>query len=97
MLKRFLTVSLCLLALTVSGLAQMKKSPMQKAAGPAPDRASVQKVWDGWSTLNPDNVAQFYATGPHTFYDIAPLKYSNWDDYAKGARNLVSNYKSARF
>jgi ketosteroid isomerase-like protein len=93
--KRLLTVALCLLTLTLS--AQTKKSPMKAPAGPVPDKAYLQKIWDGWSTLNPDNVAQFYATGPHTFYDIAPLKYSNWDDYAKGARNLVSNYKSARF
>jgi hypothetical protein len=72
MSKRLLTVSLCLLALTLS--AQTKKSPMKAPAGPAPDKAYLQKIWDGWSTLNPDNVAQFYATGPHTFYDIAPLK-----------------------
>ncbi|HME36753.1 MAG TPA: nuclear transport factor 2 family protein [Candidatus Sulfotelmatobacter sp.] len=97
MLKRFLTVSLCLLALTVSGLAQMKKSPMQKAAGPAPDRASVQKVWDGWSTLDPANVAQFYATGPHTFFDIAPLKYGSWDEYSNGVKGVLAGYKSAKF
>ena len=62
--KRFLTVSLCLLALTLSGFAQTKKPAMKKAAaGPAPDKASLQKIWDGWSTLDPANVAKFYATG----------------------------------
>src|SRR5882724_5669700 len=63
-MKRLLTVSLCLLVLTLSGFAQAKKSPMKKASGPAPDKASLQKIWDGWSTLDPANVAKYYAPGP---------------------------------
>jgi ketosteroid isomerase-like protein len=97
MWKRFLSISLCLLALTLSGWAQMKKSPMRKAAGPVPDKSFMQKIWDGWSTLNPANVAQYYATGPHTFFDIAPLKYGSWDEYMKGTQALVAGYKSAKF
>jgi len=96
-MKRLLAVSLCLLALTLSGFAQAKKSPMKKPAGPAPDKAYLQKIWDGWSTLDPANVAKFYATGPHTFFDIAPLKYGSWDEYSKGAQGLVAAYKSAKF
>ncbi len=81
------TVSLCLLALTLSGFAQTKKPAMKKStAGPAPDKAYLQKIWDGWSTLDPANVAKYYATGPHTFFDIAPLKYNSWDEYEKGAK-----------
>jgi len=84
-MKRLLTVSLCLLALTLSGFAQTKKSSIKKtAAGPVPDRAFMQKIWDGWSTLDPANVAKYYATGPHAFFDIAPLKYASWDEYQAG-------------
>jgi ketosteroid isomerase-like protein len=97
MLKRLLTVSLCLLALTMAAAAQTKKSPMKKVAGPAPDKAYLQKIWDGWSTLDPANVAQFYATGPHVFFDIAPLKYGSFDEYSKGVKDVVANYKSAKF
>lgn len=97
MLKRFLTILLCLLALPALGSAQMKKSPMKKAAGPAPDKAYLQKIWDGWSTLDPANVEKFYATGPHTFFDIAPLKYGSWDEYEKGVKTELANYKSAKF
>jgi ketosteroid isomerase-like protein len=98
MLKRFLTVSVCLLTLTLSSFAQMKKSDMKKSsAGPAPDKAYLQKIWDGWSTLNPDNVAEHYATGPHTFFDIEPLKYGSWDEYQKGVKGLADKYKSAKF
>ena len=96
--NRFITVSLCLLALTLAGSGQMKKAaPKPSHAGPAPDQAYLQKIWDGWSTLDTANVAKFYATGPHTFFDIAPLKYDSWDEYEKGVKNVVSGYKSAKF
>src|SRR5579885_29233 len=95
MTKRLLTMSFCLLALTLS--AQTKKSPMKKSAGAAPDKAYLQKIWDGWSTLDPANTAKFYATGPHTFFDIAPLKYDSWDQYEKGVKGVLSGYKSAKF
>jgi ketosteroid isomerase-like protein len=96
-MKRFLTVSLCLLALTLSAFAQAKKSPMKKPAAPAPDKALMQTIWDGWSTLDPANVAKYYAPGPNTFFDIAPLKYNSWDEYAKGVQGLAATYKSAKF
>lgn len=97
-MKRFLTLSLCLLALSLPGFAQMKKSSMKKSsAGPAPDKAYSQKIWDGWSTLDTANVAKYYATGPHTFFDIAPLKYGSWDEYAAGVKGIVAGYKSAKF
>ncbi len=97
-MKRFLTISLCVLAFTLSGFAQVKKPSMKKSAyGPAPDKAYMQKIWDGWSTLDPANVARFYATGPHTFFDIAPLKYNSWDEYQSGVKVVLAGYKSAKF
>lgn len=98
MLKRFLTVSLCLFVITLSAAAQGRKPVAKKAsAGPAPDKAYLQKIWDGWATLDPANTAKFYATGPHTFFDIAPLKYSGWDEYEKGVKGVLAGYKSAKF
>lgn len=97
MSKRIVTVSLCLFTLTLLSIAQNKKSPMKKPAGPAPDKALMQKIWDGWGTLDPANVAQYYATGPHTFFDIAPVKYASWDEYDSGAKNVLGGYNSAKF
>jgi len=97
MLKRFLTLSLCLL-IALSIAAQTKKAANKKtAAGPAPDKAYLQQIWDGWATLDPANTAKFYATGPHTFFDIAPLKYNSWDEYEKGVKGVLAGYKSAKF
>jgi len=97
-MKRFFTVLLCLIALALCGAAQTKKASSKKmAAGPAPDKAYMQKIWDGWATLDPANVAQYYATGPHTFFDIAPLKYNNWEEYQTGVKNVIADVKSAKF
>ena len=97
-MKRLFVLLFCALALVLSSSAQTKKSAMKKSAtDPAPDKAYLQKIWDGWSTLDPSNTAKFYATGPHTFFDIAPLKYSSWDEYEKGVSGVLSGYKSAKF
>jgi ketosteroid isomerase-like protein len=96
--KRILTLLVCILALSLSSFAAPKKS-VKKAPpnGPAPDKAYMQKIWDGWSTLNTANTEQYYARGSHTFFDIAPLKYSSWEEYEKGVTAILKNYKSAKF
>jgi ketosteroid isomerase-like protein len=97
-LKRFFAVSLCILALPLSTAAQTKNSAMKKSpASPVPDKAFVQRYWDAWSTLDTANVAKFYASGPHTYFDIAPLKYGSWDEYEKGVKSVVAGYRSAKF
>lgn len=96
--KRSASILLCLLCLTVCLSGQTKKSAAKKtAAPPAPDKAYLQKIWDGWSTLDPANTAKFYATGPNTFFDIAPLKYNSWEEYEKGVTGVLAGYKSAKF
>jgi ketosteroid isomerase-like protein len=98
MFKRIFAVSLCLITLTLSSIAAAPKPTAKKSsAGPTPDKAYLQKIWDGWSTLDPANVAKFYASGPHTFFDIAPLKYGSWDEYENGVKGVLSGYKSAKF
>jgi ketosteroid isomerase-like protein len=69
---------------------------MKKPAAAGPDKAYMQQIWDGWATLDPSHVAQFYASGPHTFYDLAPLKYNSWTDYESGVKNLLAGFKTAK-
>src|ERR1700691_3825227 len=95
MIKRSLTLSLCILALAVSTLAHKTSAKMSSA--PVPDKACMQKIWDAWASLTPANAAQFYAKGSHVFFDIAPLKYASWDEYQKGATALEATYQSATF
>ena len=97
-MKRLFAISLCLLALSFSSFAKSPKPAAKKTpAGPAPDKAYMQKIWDGWSTLDTANVAQYYASGRHTFFDIAPLKYASWGEYQNGVKPELSGYKSAKF
>jgi ketosteroid isomerase-like protein len=93
MLKRVLTLFTVVVAVGLASSATAKKVG-GKTAGPIPDKAYLQKIWDGWSTLNPLNTAQFYAGGQHTFFDIAPLKYDSWDEYQKGVVAVLADYTS---
>ena len=96
MYQRALTILICMIALNGAAFAATKKSA-SNTTGPIPDKAYLQKIWDGWATLDPANVAQFYAPGPNTFFDIAPLKYSSWDEYQEGVKKVLAGYKSAVF
>lgn len=90
-----LVLVLCVACSALNSPAAAKTMHAGKTA--APDKAYLQKIWGGWATLDPANVAQFYASGPHTFFDIAPLKYSSWDEYEKGVRQVLADFKSAKF
>ena len=83
-------LSLFLLTLVLPGVAQTttaQKSPAasQSAATAAVDKAYLQSIWDGWTAADLDKQGRFYAQGPgHLFFDVAPLKYTSWDDYKAG-------------
>jgi len=90
-----LSVALCIVCIGMCVSAQ--DAPKKMSKGGMPDKALMQKIWDGWSTLDPANTAQFYASGPHVFFDIAPLKYNSWAEYQDGVQKVVAGYKSATF
>ncbi|MBS1849453.1 MAG: nuclear transport factor 2 family protein [Acidobacteria bacterium] len=91
MLKRFSTLLVCVLILSVGLAAAPKKS------GPGPDKAYLQKIWDGWGSLDIEKQGQFYAQGPHVFFDVAPLQYASWDEFRAGVSKELANFKSATF
>ena len=92
--KRLLTIVMCVLAFSVSSLAAPK--PKKTAAAGAPDKAFLQKLMAGWSSGDPATMAQYYDQGDYTFFDIAPLRYSNWAEYQKGVTDLLKGYKSLK-
>lgn len=93
MMKRMavLTFVICMM---LSGFAQ---KAAKTGAGGAVDRAYLQKIWDGWAALNASQQKQYYAQGPHVFFDIAPLKYASWDEYEAGVTKELGDYKAAKF
>jgi ketosteroid isomerase-like protein len=94
MQKRLSTIVTCVLMLTIASFAADKKPAAKKTTG-GPDKAYLQKIWDGWAALDGSKQAEFYATGPHLYFDLAPLKYASWDEYQAGVAKLLDEYKSA--
>jgi ketosteroid isomerase-like protein len=95
-----LAVFMIIPAFTQTGLAQTGPAPKRtkvSAGGGAVDKAYLQKIWDGWATLDVAAEKQYYAQGPHVFFDVAPLKYGSWDEYQAGVSKDLANYKAARF
>lgn len=89
-----IAVLIFVVGITVSGLAQKAG---KAGSGGGVDRAYLQKIWDVWAALDAAKEKQFYAQGPHVFFDIAPLKYASWDEYEAGVTKVLADYKAANF
>lgn len=94
MQKRCLAILICALAVNFSAFAQSHKA---ESHGPVPDKALLEKVLAGWSTLNATDAAKFYAHPSGPFFDITPFKYDDWDAYENGTRKIVADYQSLKF
>lgn len=90
---RRIAVLALIACLSVSGFAQ---KAAKGSAGGGVDRAYLQKIWDGWASLDVPGQKQYYAQGPHVFFDIAPLKYASWDEYQAGVTNVLADFQSAK-
>ena len=97
MQNRCFTVLILLFSLSLSSAVASHKTAAKAPAGPVPDKAFMQKIADGWSTLDPADAAKFYAPGPGTFFDVTPLKYMSWEEYESGVRKILTNYQSIKF
>ena len=91
---RRIALAVVVVCLAVSGFGQKSA---KASAGGAVDRAYLQKIWDGWAGLDASKQKEFYAQGPHVFFDIAPLKYGSWDEYEAGVTKELGDYKAATF
>lgn len=61
-------------------------------------RALMQKALEAWETLDPAQAAPFYAPEPdRVFYDISPLKYTGWAEYAEGVKKILVDWAALKF
>jgi ketosteroid isomerase-like protein len=59
-------------------------------------RDIIVKAYQNWAALNPDANDAYYAADPNlTYFDLAPLKFANWDDYKKGVKKGNEALESA--
>ena len=50
-------------------------------------RVLVPKIVDSWGTLDISKVEPYYAAdADFAYFDIAPMKYSNWKEYREGVQ-----------
>lgn len=80
--------------------APEKKAAATKAVPPSAYdfQALMKKIAEAWSSTDASGVAQYYAQEPkRTFYDIAPLKYNDWQEYAAGYKKMMADYSSVKY
>ena len=78
-------VFICMLLVTVIAFA---------ASSPDKEEQNLQglipKIVNSWGTMDITKVDPFYAKdGDFTYFDIAPMKYDNWQEYRDGAAKLL--------
>lgn len=79
-------------------------TPTHTSSISSPDAPEIQAIKQrmadisaAWSTLNPDNAAPYYDKGADdVFFDIAPLKYNGWAEYAAGVKKMFTTFKSLK-
>src|SRR5262245_34782514 len=76
-MQKQIAVLICTLVLCSVAFTQ---APSARPTTAKVDKAYLQQIWDGWCKLDPSKQTQYYAKGPRTYFDIAPLKYTSWDE-----------------
>src|ERR1035438_6598705 len=87
-------VGMAIAALTQTGFPQ--KGTKGSSGNGVVDKAYLQKIWDGWATLDAAGQKQYYAQGPHVYFDIAPLKYADWEKYQAGVVKVLSDFSAGK-
>jgi ketosteroid isomerase-like protein len=58
----------------------------------------MQKEFDAWSSIDLDKIAPFYAQAPDcVFYDLKPLKFNGWAEYAEAMKKTLPGLASVKF
>jgi hemoglobin len=61
-------------------------------------KALMRKELDAWETLDYANAAPFYAKdADNVFFDLSPLKYTGWKEYAEGVKKENPDLASVKF
>ncbi len=60
-------------------------------------RQQMNGVWQAWSAKDVARAAPFYAKDPElVFFDVAPLRYQGWADYAQGVQKTLDEHEWIR-
>src|SRR5438128_94846 len=85
-------VALGLTFVLASSLAAQRRTQTDEVAG------RLHQLYAAWGSLDPAKAAPFYAKDADLmFFDIAPMKYNGWSEYAAGVPKAFAAYKSGKF
>jgi ketosteroid isomerase-like protein len=97
MIRRMAMLALVMYIMSFPQASSAQKANKVAVESATVDKAYLQKIWNGWATLDAAGQKQYYAQGPHVFFDVSPLKYGSWDEYQSTVSKDLADYKAARF
>lgn len=87
-----------LVAVTASAQYATGAGKNPPAAADPEIRTTLERLYSAWSDLDPAKAAPFYAKDPGlAFFDVAPMKYTGWAEYAAGVPKAFASYRSGKF
>ncbi len=93
-----LLLAILLTAVMVSAQHTTGAANKQSVGAESEIRTTLEQLYAAWSDLDPAKAAPFYAKDPDlAFFDVAPMKYTGWSEYAAGVPKAFANYRSAKF
>jgi ketosteroid isomerase-like protein len=94
-----LVLGATLLVAVTASVEYATGASQRPAARPDPEiRTTLERLYSAWSDLDPAKAAPFYAKDPDlAFFDVAPMKYTGWAEYAAGVPNAFASYRSGTF
>jgi ketosteroid isomerase-like protein len=98
-MKTFLALAAFAAVLVIfPAVAQTRDSSASTQTCEAAVRSTLERLYAAWSDLDPAKAARFYDKDPKLiFFDVAPLKYTGWSEYAVGVPKAFAEYKSGVF
>jgi ketosteroid isomerase-like protein len=87
---------LCGMLMSATLFTSMPAMAQQKMTGAAAEiDKTLRACLAAWATLDPEKAAPFYAKDAgNVYFDIAPLKYTGWSEYAAGTKNVFADFSA---
>ena len=94
-MRKILLLFVCVFLATASWAQPKSNTTKAKHATAGVTKKLVVDLFDAWSTMDTAKIAPFYSAAPENiFYDITPMQYHGWAEWAKGANDFFSGFKS---
>jgi ketosteroid isomerase-like protein len=100
MTKRSLGFLVCLAFFLLSSTFSRGQTTAKKRSASAAQmkfQRLIDRYYAAWNTGDPEKASVLYAKDSDlVFYDLAPLKYTGWAEYDKGARVVLGSFASLK-